>query len=251
MSDSLNQNYPKDVRLIEKKLLYIRVKEDIERKIETEALRPGDRLPSEPELAKEYQVSRPTLREALKMLQKEGAVISKNGVGTYINDKAPIIENPLNKLQSMGEMIRNAGYSESESDVLIYRQSPEEEWQQKLQTVGDVVIIERIRTADGQSVAFYYNIFAESLVGDVLDREFKDSVFKFLEEKLDISIHHCITEICAPSLSNPMDRRAVKILGDEIILLKQLHFDGKNRPVFYSIDYLKNGLIKLIIHRER
>ena len=236
---------------IEKKLLYLQVKENIEQKIKDRMLKPGDRLPSEPDLAKEYRVSRPTLREALKMLQKERVIVSKNGVGTYINDRTPVIENPLNKLQSLGEMIKNAGYIQSEANITIYRQEPLAEWRQKLIIDEPVVVLERTRTADGQNVAFYYNIFPESIVGKRLDQEFTDSVFHFLEEKLGIYISHCITEIYAPSHSNPMDRRAIRILGKEIIVLQQLHFDEQNRPIFYSIDYLKSGFIKLMVQRER
>jgi Transcriptional regulators len=202
-------------------------------------------------LAKEFQVSRPTLREALKMLQKEGMIVSKNGVGTYVNEKTAVIENPLNKLDSLGEMIKNAGYSQSEAGVIIYRQDPLPEWKQKLEIDEPVVILERTRTADGQSVAFYYNIFPVSIVGNHLDMEFKDSVFHFLETKMGIYVSRCITEIYAPNRLNPMDRRAIGILGKEIIVLHQLHFNDKNQPIFFSIDYLKSGFIKLIVQRER
>lgn len=58
-------------------MLYLRVKEEIERSINEGELKPGDKLPSEPELAKKFEVSRPTLREALKMLQREKVLISK------------------------------------------------------------------------------------------------------------------------------------------------------------------------------
>lgn len=135
---------------ITKTLLYLKVKEDIEQKITARHFNPGDRLPSEPELAKEYHVSRPTLREALKMLQKEGKILSKNGVGTYIHTHSPMIENPLNKLQSLGEMIKNAGYLESEANVDTYHREPDDDWKEKLGTDGPVVVVERTRTADNQ-----------------------------------------------------------------------------------------------------
>ena len=185
------------------------------------------------------------------MLQKERVIVSKNGVGTYVSDTPPLIENPLNQLHSLGEMIKNAGYAESASDVLIYKQTPEAEWKRKLAIDEAVVVIERTRTANGQKVAFYYNIFPESIARDHFAGVFQDAILRFLEEKMKIYITHCITEIAALSAANPLDRRAGEILGAEIIVLKQLHFDAQNRPVFYSIDYLKSGLIKLVLNRER
>ena len=46
----------------------------------------GDRLPPERELAEQLQVSRPTLREALRVLEMTGIVESRHGGGTFIQD---------------------------------------------------------------------------------------------------------------------------------------------------------------------
>lgn len=49
-------------------------------------LRPGDRLPSERELSEQLQVSRASLREALRALEIAGVVVAKQGGGTYIRE---------------------------------------------------------------------------------------------------------------------------------------------------------------------
>jgi len=48
-------------------------------------LKPGDRLPTEPELMKQFGVGRSTLREALKSLAIAGLIESRQGAGTYIS----------------------------------------------------------------------------------------------------------------------------------------------------------------------
>jgi GntR family transcriptional repressor for pyruvate dehydrogenase complex len=48
-------------------------------------LKPGERLPSERVLADQLQVSRSSVREALRSLELQGLVISKRGSGTFIN----------------------------------------------------------------------------------------------------------------------------------------------------------------------
>ena len=184
------------------------------------------------------------------MLQREGVLISRNGVGTYINSISATIENPLNRLQSLGEMIKNAGYKESQSDVKTYIRDAESEWKEKLQIDEKVVVMERTRTADGQKVAFYYNILPISIARFQPEENFSGAIFDFLENKLDIKIAYSITEICAVSGLNERDRKAIKVLGPGILLLKQLHFDIKDRPVFYSLDYLKNNVFKLFIKRD-
>lgn len=54
--------------------------------LRTGALKPGQKLPSETELAQIFQVSRPTLREALKALNLLGLLVSRTGDGTYVGE---------------------------------------------------------------------------------------------------------------------------------------------------------------------
>jgi GntR family transcriptional repressor for pyruvate dehydrogenase complex len=49
-------------------------------------LRPGDQLPAERELAQQLDVSRPSLRDAIKELEKQGLLITRRGGGTFIGD---------------------------------------------------------------------------------------------------------------------------------------------------------------------
>ena len=56
----------------------------LERRILEGSLKPGDRLPPERELATEFGVSRPSLREAIQKLASKGMVQSRQGGGTYV-----------------------------------------------------------------------------------------------------------------------------------------------------------------------
>ncbi len=47
-------------------------------------LRPGERLPSERELAERFSVSRPSLRDAISQLQASGLLSAKPGAGIYV-----------------------------------------------------------------------------------------------------------------------------------------------------------------------
>ena len=56
--------------------------------IERSGLAPGARLESERELAKILEISRPSLREAIQVLQTQGRVLVKHGVGVFVLDEA-------------------------------------------------------------------------------------------------------------------------------------------------------------------
>jgi GntR family transcriptional repressor for pyruvate dehydrogenase complex len=69
--------------------LYERIAAEIERLIEGRQLRPGDRLPPERQLAALLQVSRNSLREAIKMLEANGRLEVRHGRGITVREPEP------------------------------------------------------------------------------------------------------------------------------------------------------------------
>jgi len=63
---------------------YERITADLRRKIHAGELPVGERLPSQDQLALDYRVSLPTIRQALGVLEDEGMIDSVQGVGTYV-----------------------------------------------------------------------------------------------------------------------------------------------------------------------
>jgi GntR family transcriptional repressor for pyruvate dehydrogenase complex len=55
--------------------------------IDREELSPGDRLTPERELAKKLGISRPSLREAIQILQTQGRLLVKHGIGVFVLDE--------------------------------------------------------------------------------------------------------------------------------------------------------------------
>jgi len=68
--------------------------------IERKALRPGDRLPAERELATQIGVSRPTVRMGLHALAAMGCVQSRHGTGTFIRAGGPALDSGALSLQA-------------------------------------------------------------------------------------------------------------------------------------------------------
>lgn len=57
---------------------------DLGRKIASGAISPEEKLPHESELCADYAVSRPVLREAIRVLSAKGLVVSKPGIGAVV-----------------------------------------------------------------------------------------------------------------------------------------------------------------------
>ena len=67
--------------------LYQQLINEIKESIQAGELKPGDRLMTEGEFSKEYDVSRITVRKAIEVLVEEGILIKKQGIGTFVADK--------------------------------------------------------------------------------------------------------------------------------------------------------------------
>jgi GntR family transcriptional repressor for pyruvate dehydrogenase complex len=74
------------LRAIKKTRIYEAVVEQIHDLIRQGKLRAGDQLPSERELAETFQVSRASVREAIRALETEGLVVTRTGMGTFVAD---------------------------------------------------------------------------------------------------------------------------------------------------------------------
>ena len=91
-----------------------RITAQVESLIRSEQLKPGDQLPSEREMAQLLDVSRPSLREALRILEVRGRLVVKHGQGVFIQSprserelRAALGETDLslNELYAMREVL--------------------------------------------------------------------------------------------------------------------------------------------------
>lgn len=231
-------------------MLYIKVKKQLEDMIKNGIFNEGDKLPSEPVLAKQFGVSRSTLRESIKLLQRQGILVSKNGDGTYVNKNTGMISSSMNILQSTANIIKNSGLTVSQSNMIVYKKDMLDEWKDKLRCDEEAVIIERIRKSKEKNLTYTFNIIPKSIAENYFNEGISGSLLQFLDEKLNIKISYALSEILIPDENEIFDAKAINKLGDKTLLLKQLHFDENDKPIFYSYDYMNNEHIKFFLKRD-
>jgi len=73
-------------KVVRSSRLYEQIVQQVEESIQKGALKPGDQLPPERELAQQFGVSRTAVREAVKALREKGMVEAYPGRGTFITD---------------------------------------------------------------------------------------------------------------------------------------------------------------------
>ncbi len=101
--------------------LYEKIKRRVIREIESGQLKPDDRVPSETQLAREFNASRMTANRALKELTEENRILRVQGVGTFVARPKP--EAALLEIKSISKEILDWGGVHS-SDTILLQQEP-------------------------------------------------------------------------------------------------------------------------------
>jgi len=94
------------------------IMEQLEAMILEGSLKPGQQLPPERELAHQFEVSRPSLREALQKLSARGLIVSRQGGGSFVSENiGSSMVDPLTELFST--------HPEAQYDLLEFRHALE------------------------------------------------------------------------------------------------------------------------------
>lgn len=131
---------------------YWRVREAVEQLIGSNGLRPGDRLPTEPELGAQLGVSRGTVRRAFDDLEREGVVSRQPGRGTFVSERRML--RPLSELTSFTEHLRSLGMKPG-ARLVSYRRAVDDGGAGHFEQGIPLVQIVRVRTADSTPVGVH------------------------------------------------------------------------------------------------
>ena len=115
--------------------------------------RPGERIPSEPELARRRTVSRSSMRAAITVLEEEGYVNRKHGSGTYVTHR-PALRNDLGRNFGVSTQIASTGSEPGAVDVSSGAEPAPPFVAEALgvEAGEPVSTLRRVRTANGRRV---------------------------------------------------------------------------------------------------
>ena len=238
------------------------VSDKIRRLIQDGVWPPGFQLPSEAELSQAMGISRATLRAALTTLEREGLIIRRHGVGTFVADR-PLLRNNLHINFGITELIESMGLEPGCKGMKISLAPAESYVAEQLDLVPDskVVTIERIRTASGKPVVFSIDIFPDVLLERPASKLTLDGLIELLKTKLSLYyvfekhlgllIDHGIAEI-KPVKADDLLAKKLHIPKDAALLyLKQVDFDIEQRPILLSHEYHVAEVSTFTIYRKR
>src|SRR5512140_2616170 len=198
----------------------------------------GDRLPSEPDLAKTLGVSRATLREAMRTFEAQGLIRRRQGSGTFVVGQLPVLEAGLELLESLETMADRLGLEISVSDLHVETLAAEDEIARELGIPAgtQVTRVRRVIREEARPVAYLIDILPEELLKpEQLPSHFKGSVLDHLLARGD---QLTVSKAAISAIGAPADvAKALQIQRGDVLLefvSKLYHSGGKVLDFSYS-----------------
>lgn len=214
---------------------------------------PGTKLPSETELARTMGVSRPTLREATRILAQEGLLSIRHGVGTFVASRTPHLTNALDAMQSLTASIRAAGGEPRVRGLKIDQVAAPREVADVLglRPRAEVIRIRRIRLMDDRPLGIALEYLAPAPPVDLATMHAFDgsSLYGFLSQRLGLNLLRSEVAVTAVSANAGQARDLAVKSGAPLLLMREIHFGPGDRRVLFSINAQNSAVVDLTIVR--
>ena len=237
----------------ERKTLTEIAEQELRQAIARGTFRPGSQLPTEVELCQMLGVSRTVVREALRVLEDDGLVARRHGVGTFVRDH-PILKN-LNLNFGTTEMIESAGMTSDTSHLAVRWESADQEAADQLRVLPGtpLLTIERVRTADGRPVVYSLDMLSESL----LQRSDFDpqvllgnSLYNLIQTTLGQVIEYGIARLLPVMAPDAVAEKLSLPPNALTLYIVQTDYSPNDEPLLYSREYHLRDAFDFIVWRR-
>jgi DNA-binding GntR family transcriptional regulator len=216
--------------------LYAQLKEKIISDINNETLKYGDKIETEQEIMKKYNLSRITVRRAISELVAEGYLIKKQGKGTFVI-KNKIERKIINtsdslKIMSFTKELKENNIKASSKIIELKIIPGIEEFNQKLGLTKNskLIFMKRVRYANDSPMTIEENYFSYDKFKGLLEEKIEGSLYELLEKKYNV----------IPTRSSRQEIEIVKSDEEQSKLLNIPTFE----PLFYfsGVTYDENDI---------
>jgi GntR family transcriptional regulator len=231
--------------------LYAQVAERIKADFSVSTATDTVRLPGEMALAERYQVSRTTIREAHRLLEQEGAISARHGVGTFITYQPERSTYVFDVLSPVGNVMRSV---DGDGDTVLIGCTLlplSRALRGRFGWPGDTLVrLERMRRRDARTMSYSVDVVPGAYVGGTVDEEsIGNSLVRALSDG-GFAPHHAdsiLTAVMAP-------HRVAKEMGGAaskpVIRSQEVLYDTKGQVLAISLQYLDASALSFKIRRR-
>jgi GntR family transcriptional regulator len=231
-----------------------RVANAVREQIQSGELAGGMKLRGEAELARQLGISRPTLREAIRILARDGLLDVRHGVGTFVTDRSKHVSSALDTMRSMSALIRSFGGEPGVRDLVFQMIAAQGDVAAALDVPKDTPVaqISRVRLMDGRplAAAYEYIRLIEPEREFALIRTFDgDSIYRFMSERFGRPLARSEMSVTAVSAGKVFAGLLALKPSSPLLLMREAHFDVEGRRVLYSVNYHNSNVIDFTLIR--
>ncbi|MGH2866190.1 MAG: GntR family transcriptional regulator [Solirubrobacteraceae bacterium] len=212
--------------------------DELRRRIHAGELRPGDRLPSEPELARRRAVSRSSVRSAIAMLEEEGFISRRHGSGTYVTHR-PALSNDLRRNFGVSSLIAATGLEPGTADEAfeLVPAPPAVAAALAVAQGSAISSLRRVRTADGRRVVDATDWCRTDDLSPEELRELGDgSIYSALAAR-GLPVHHGVAKLAPGNADADTARRLDVPRGALLLTIDQVDTTAEGVPVLVSREH--------------
>ncbi len=189
---------------------YHQIAQSLRERIDAGLLRPGERLDNQRRLAREFKVTLMTLRHALEILDRDGMITRRHGLGTFV--ASPSIDYDILHLRALAGDLSAKGENVATRFLRSYFARPDLRVARELQLANAdrVFALERLRLVDGRPMSLQVSCVREG-IGEELAKA--DLAVTPLRQLLAFKLGIDITAARETVSSVRLDARAARELG--------------------------------------
>lgn len=205
---------------------------------------PGSQLPPENALAEEFEVSRATVRSAIRTLATRGLVVRRQGAGTFVSQLSGI-PYPLNQVIEFNEMITSSGYTPDVKLEKVEAVFPDPDVAKELRIdPGERVInLRKVFFADDKPIIYLTNSISLELIGEDVYEEILEGpqitepLYDFLKQSCHQKIVYNVSTIRVDLGKNCPLPRSEYSPDTPVLIMQETGFNEAEFPVVFSREY--------------
>ncbi len=234
--------------------LHLQAQQHLLSLVENGTYQPGQQLPSEADLAAQFGISRPTLREALLNLEQDGIIVRKHGVGTFV---APgygnRLQSGLERLESILALAARQGMTTRMRGLSVEQVPADEELADRLDVAPDTPLtcVRRTIVVKRRPAAYLVDYSpATVLPPEAIGASFSGSVLDLLTQQNTICVREARAEITAINADASLAEHLEVEPGQALLLLTETLFTDDHTPVEFSRNYFLPDLFRFHVLRR-
>ncbi|WP_072681150.1 GntR family transcriptional regulator [Arcobacter sp. LA11] len=220
--------------------LYVQLKNKLQKDI-SENYEPGELLPSELKIEKEYEVSRITVRKAIELLERENILERKQGSGTFVKEQKILYD--ANSIGSLTQRLSKQNHKLTTKSI-SFEIIEEDHYVKELLQCDTLLCIKRFRELNGVPFALMRNYLDLKRVPNLEEKFNIESLYTFLKDEYSIEFYNAEETVEAKDATKEESLKLGIKENASLLSLHRLSFDKNNKPVEYSDIVIKADMYK-------